>query len=418
MFHRLAASGPSYNLPGWMVSDEIIAYLYQKRSMDTDFDIIEGVMGYFDGHTTDAILGSSAHLAETIDADVLVIMDGSGMALTAAAIVNGLVSFHTPSRIKGVVFNKIKSPYHYQLLKEAVEKHTGIKCYGYLCPDEDVILESRHLGLVQAQETYKIEDKIQKMANLVEATVDVEGILKAFKKKVDQKDAIGYDKRGMITNPLDAKLDLLSKEAKDLVIGYAHDLAFSFYYDENLATLRELGVTLIPFSPMYDTHLPTGCHGLYLGGGYPEVFAKILSSNLTMLRDIHSFGKAGRPIYAECGGYMYLTTAITTIEGKEYPMVDLFKAKAIMTDRLQHFGHVVSTITGLAESDIVYRGHEFHHSVVETQSDAPKFLISVQRRDQNWPCGLYVNRTLGTYVHAHFYSNLELLDVLIKFWKS
>lgn len=418
MFHRLAVAGPSYNLPGWMVSDEMLNYLYKKRSLKTEIDIIEGVMGYFDGHRTDSIFGSSAHLAETVDADVLVIMDGSGMALTAAAIVKGLVSFHTPSRIKGVVFNKIKSPYHYELLKDAVEKHTGIPCYGYLCPDEDVILESRHLGLVQAQETNKIEAKIEKMAQLVEATVDVAGLIKAFKKNVDQMDEIGYDIRGPFERVIEDQMALLKTQAEGLIIGYASDLAFSFYYDENLETLRELGVTLKPFSPLHDSTLPSGCHGLYLGGGYPEVFAETLSKNHHMLHEIQAFGKAGRPIYAECGGYMYLTSSIKTLEGNEYPMVNLLDAKAVMTERLQHFGHVEATLSAITAESVTYKGHEFHHSIIETKSDSPEYLISVQRNQQKWSCGLCTNRTLGTYVHAHFYSNLELLKVLIKFWKS
>lgn len=418
MFHRIAISGPSYNLPGWMLEDEVIQYLYHKRTQSTEIDVIEGVMGYYDGHTTDSILGSSAHLAETIGADTLLIIDGSGMALTAAAVIDGMVSFHKPSRIKGVIFNKVKSTHHYALLKEAVEKHVGIPCFGYLCPNQEIVLESRHLGLVQAQETYKIDEKIEKMAQWVEATVDVEGIIRRFKKNVDPQRVFGYDVDGDMSRFIEAKIAGLRCEAKDLVIGYASDLAFSFYYDENLMTLKELGVILKPFSPMYDLKLPDGCKALYLGGGYPEVFAKELSLNQSMIDAIRRFGESGQPIYAECGGYMYMTNSITTIEGVTYPMVGLLDAHALMTDRLQHFGHVEATLTGLSEPQVHYKGHEFHHSIIESNMPAPEYLISVKRKSQSWSCGLFSKRTLGTYVHAHFYSHLDFLEALINFWNG
>ncbi len=424
MFHRMATHGASYNLPPWMVDEDTLNYLYEKRSFGRDISIVEGVMGYFDGHSFESIEGSSAHLAGILEIGAVIIMDASSMALTAAALIEGLMRFHEPTRIKGVIFNKVKSPGHYELLKNAVETHLGITCYGYLKPSAGVELESRHLGLIQAKEDLEIETKIEMMAALVEETVDIERLFEDFKNAVDQSGIVAYDGSGspFIQVSLDRMRQELSKKG-GLRVGFAYDDAFSFYYDENLETLREIGVSLIPFSPMKDDAIPDSVDALYIGGGYPEVFAEALMENLNMRASIRKHAQSRLPIYAECGGLMYLMQWLENSDGERFEMVGIFNGTSKMTDRLQHFGHVDATLqlkSGNQCDDksvsILYRGHEFHHSVVD--ATGVDTAISVSGKKETWQCGYHAYNVIGTYVHNHFYSNLSFLEWLIMFFSQ
>ena len=422
MFHRMAMRGSSYNLPSWMVDDSAIEHLYRKRSKDKDISVIEGVMGYYDGHSHESIEGSTAHLADVLNEDVLLIIDGSSMALTSAAIVKGLVEFHEPSAIKGVVFNQIRSKMHYELLKKSVETHTQIKCYGYLMPSDEVQMESRHLGLVQASEDDEIEEKICKMSELVQATVDVERIIRDFsnpKQTRCKTESVSGDDGDDFDERIEKKLAQIRQKIEDrggLTLGIAKDQAFSFYYDENLETLKELGVKLVPFSPMTDAVVPTSADALYMGGGYPEVFAKVLEENSTFKRNLKQQVENGLPIYAECGGLMYLTNSITNLEGVKNQMTQIVGGDSVMTKSLQRFGHVSvdlnpSKLLMTELPPIHYRGHEFHHSLVE--NCPATCILEVSKKNNSWSCGYHLKNVLATYVHYHFYSNLDLLETLI-----
>jgi cobyrinic acid a,c-diamide synthase len=204
------------------------------------------------------------------------------------------------------------------------------------------------------------------------------------------------------------------KGRNGLKLGIAMDEAFSFYYDHNLELLQGLGIELIPFSPLKDKVLPVECDALYIGGGYPEVFADALDANESFKNDIKDKMLSGLPVYAECGGLMYLAESITNLDGKKNAMVGYFDAEVQMTSRLQHFGHV-EAVFSTGQSSIAYRGHEFHKSLflpighIDTR-------ISVAKNNQSWVCGYNSHNTIATYVHNHFYSNLEFLEFLVGFW--
>lgn len=405
MFHRMASGRPSTNLAGWLLDEVDLKSLYQQRRSEAQVNVVEGVMGYFDGHHTETITGSSAALASILNIGVIIVFDASSMALTAAAIISGLATFHLPTQIRGVIFNQVKSEGHYLLLKSAVEQHTGIKCYGYLKPEATVVMESRHLGLIQAAEDQAIEEKIEKMANMVEETVDLDGLLMATQfDAVDYYDDMTYDGYGTHWT---WNLNAINPPMR---IAIAMDEAFSFYYDENLALLERAGLQLVPFSPLRDSKLPDDITGVYLGGGYPEVFAEALSDNVAMRDALKTAAHEGLPIYAECGGLMYLMSAIEGRDGEAHDMVGIFDGIALMTDRLQHFGHVTATF----QNQLTYRGHEFHHSIVRGCS-APTAL-SVSKGKASWECGYSYKNVLATYVHAHFYASQEWLNYLINFW--
>lgn len=406
MFHKHITGENCYNLPAWMVADEELKHLFQKRSKEKGVNVIEGVMGYFDGRSFEDYEGSSAQIAELLDVPVLLLVDGSKTALTAAAIVKGLIDFANTNQIRGVVFNKVNTPKHYELLKNAVEKHTGIKCFGYLPLLKEASVKSRHLGLIQAFEIEDLDEKVTQIAQQIEETVEWESLLEVFEHEPIQP---------LIEMPLLNKLKDYIKKEGGLTLGVAKDRAFAFYYEENLKLLEEIGVSLKYFSPIKDSELPMGIDGLYLGGGYPEVFALELEKNLPMRRAILDFANGNNPIYAECGGLMYLSRTIKQLSGESHEMVGIFDGEAIMTNRLQHFGFV-ETHLNLWGKEWAYKAHEFHKSKI--QGYTGDYAMTVHRNDQTWPCGYSKKSVLATYSHNHFYSNLEFLNFLISFWSK
>jgi len=257
------------------------------------------------------------------------------------------------------------------------------------------------------------------MAALVAETVDLDRLFIDYKNAVDQSKLVAYDGSGspLLQASLSSIKSKLEKGA--LRIGYAYDDAFSFYYDENLETLREVGATLIPFSPIADLAVPDSVDALYIGGGYPEVFAKELMDNRPMRASIKARAQGGMPIYAECGGLMYLMSTIENSEGVIFEMVGFFEGKSKMTDQLQHFGHVDASLKMSINGESVvipYRGHEFHQSIV-ISSEVEK-AITVNGKKDTWQCGYHAHNVLGTYVHNHFYSNLSFLEWLITFFSQ
>ncbi|MBF4694782.1 cobyrinate a,c-diamide synthase [Fusibacter ferrireducens] len=415
MFHRKVLGTSSYNLPLWMVPDETIQYLFNKRNVNADITVVEGVMGYYDGHGVDSFEGSTAYLADLLELPVLLVFNASSMALSAAAIVKGFAAFKTPTRIKGVILNQVNSEHHYGMLKNAIENHTGIKCYGYLPKHNDVVIESRHLGLLQADEILDLSVKVDLIAEQLEKTVDLDAIYSDFEyvEKV-------YDTPESVASLLDEIQKTLTLRGS-LTLGVAKDQAFSFYYDENMETLEELGVKIEYFSPMQDPYLPERVDALYFGGGYPEVFAAQLSANRTFREQLFLKLEAGMPCYAECGGLMYLTDLIEDLDGWPFEMVGFFDINTLMTKKLQRFGHIHAKLSlddrehfG-SSYDISYRAHEFHKSVLVEHQPTTK-IIEASKRSKSWACGYFREHTLATYAHNHFYSNLEFLAFLIDLW--
>jgi cobyrinic acid a,c-diamide synthase len=437
MFHRHVTQKNAYNLPVWMLDDCTTAYLFNKRFSKDAFAIVEGVMGYYDGHKTDRFVGSTAHVAEILNIPAVIIFDASSMSLSAAAIVHGFSTFKPNSMVRGVVLNNVASEMHYQMLKHGIECFTDVKCYGYLKKDSRVELGSRHLGLLQAAEIENLDAKVDYISEQIEATVDMEGLIQDFIyvspqnniNPLTERHSTNQQIHGMCSQafcPYDyAKQAAEINEALygiksrllalgGLKIGIALDQAFSFYYDENIETLKEIGVELIPFSPMYDTDVPAGCDGLYIGGGYPEIFSEALAENQIFLKALKMALDAGLPCYAECGGLMYLTESIA-YEGHTHAAVGFFAAHSEMTDKLQRFGLIDVTLENFMSRRIAFRAHEFHKSLI-TDHETIEKKYRIQKGARTWSCGYQKNNVLGTYAHQHFYSNLAFLSLLIDLW--
>ncbi|MEJ6950414.1 cobyrinate a,c-diamide synthase [Natronospora cellulosivora (SeqCode)] len=406
-FHKFVCDNPSYNLDSWLMSKERIRFLFERNMEGKDIGIIEGVMGLYDGFGVEKDNGSSAHLAKIIDAPVILVIDGSGISSSAAAMVLGYKFYDQDLTMKGVIINKVSGEQHYNILKEAIEKHVKIPCLGYLPVNSEINLKSRHLGLIPSNEISTLEDKLEKLTELVENCIDL-GALLDLAKSSSSKKYVQQTKK--LKNPIEK----YKFSAEGLRIGIAMDKAFNFYYEDNLKLLKEIGIKLIPFSPIKDIDLPSDIDGIYIGGGFPEVFAKELEKNKVFRENIKKRLEDGLPAYVECGGLMYLTERIINLEGEYSTMAGFFPTITRMTKRLQRFGYVnIETDTG----DSI-KGHEFHHSLVEERANIDYFYKVYKSRngsiEKEWRCGLKKINTLAAYPHIHFYSNPEFLFNLIR----
>ena len=399
--HHSAATGRlSRNLDGWMLREAVNREIFTRASADADLSIIEGMMGLFDGSSPVSEIGSTAELAKQLDAPVLLVIDGSAMARSAAAMVSGYAKFDPALRVAGVLFNRVSSEGHYQLLKEAVEQETDVMVVGYLRPDQAIAISDRHLGLVIAMEqgTGELYGRLAKAAA---ETVDL-----------DRVEALARSCREL---PMPSH-SITRSNGRRVRIGVAQDQAFCFYYPENLELLEREGAELVKFSPLNDRVLPDA-DMLYLGGGYPELHGERLAGNVAMRRAIRKFSERGGTIYAECGGMMYLTQAIRDLEGKSYQMVGLFEAEAVMSKARMTLGYrelQISQPCVLGEVGITARGHEFHYSVVEPKGQLQYActLRDAQGKSKRQD-GLVAGNTMGLYSHLHFASQPKIAASLI-----
>jgi cobyrinic acid a,c-diamide synthase len=400
--HHSAVTGrPSRNLDGWMLGEAVNRAIFTRAAADADLSIIEGMMGLFDGSSPVNEIGSTAELAKQLDAPVLLVIDGSAMARSAAAMVSGYAKFDPDLRVKCVLFNRVSSEGHYTLLKEAVERETDVISVGYLRPDPAMTIADRHLGLVTAREqgTGEFYGRLAKAA--VE-TVDL-----------DRIEALARSCREL-TPP---KLEPTKRNhGRKVRIGVAQDPAFCFYYPDNLELLEGAGAELVKFSPLTDQVLPD-VDMLYLGGGYPELHGEALAGNVAMRTAIRQFAERGGTVYAECGGMMYLTEAIRDFAGTSHEMVGLFAAEAVMRKQSLTMGYRTMELSQdciLGVSGDKARGHEFHYStlVPKGRLDYACVLRDAQGETKGAD-GLVVGNTLALYTHIHFASQPQVPQALV-----
>ncbi len=401
--HHTAATGrPSRNLDGWMLGADLNRAIFTKAAADADISIIEGMMGLFDGSSPVNEIGSTAEIAKQLDAPVLLVIDGSAMARSAAAMVSGYAQFDPALRVAGVLFNRVSSEGHYQLLKEAVELHTNVAVVGYLRPDQAVTITDRHLGLVTAMErgTGELYDRLAKAAaetidlDLVEELAQSAGNLEASS-----------------VSP-----SVMRRAEKPVRVGVAYDPAFCFYYQDNLELFEAAGAEVVKFSPLNDQVLPDVTM-LYLGGGYPELYGEKLTGNVAMREAIRAFAERGGTIYAECGGMMYLTQAIRDFKGQSHDMVGLFPAEAVMKKSGLTLGYrtvELSQTCILGVSGVIARGHEFHYSTLVPRGPLDfACSLSDARGDSKGRDGLVLDNVLALYTHLHFASQPTLAAALV-----
>jgi cobyrinic acid a,c-diamide synthase len=400
MFHRFVTGEPSINLDTWMLDQTSIQGLFNRRLNKDDLGILEGVMGLYDGRGLESDIGSSAYLAKTIDAPVILIIDGRGMAKSAAALVKGYIDFDLKTKIVGVIINRISSESHYQLLKEMIESYNNVTCLGYFPNNPEIVMDSRHLGLVPVEELSNFREKVNKAGELAEAHIDLDQLLELSRHS---------EKKSSYCDPFEK----YKKKYRGLRIGVPYDQAFNFYYQDNFTALEKAGTEVVYFSPLKDKHLPENLDGLYIGGGFPEIFGQELAKNNSLNKEIREKLEIGLPCFAECGGLMFLTQSMTLLSGEKNKGIGFFDGEATMTNRLQRFGYVVIDVQ-FGKEIVKIKGHEFHHSLVKMNQEF-QTLYHISKKNKNWSCGYWENNTLAGYPHIHFYSNPLFLEKLLDF---
>jgi cobyrinic acid a,c-diamide synthase len=405
--HHTAVTGrPSRNLDGWMLGRDVNREIFERAAAGADLSLIEGMMGLFDGSSPVGDVGSTAELAKQLEAPVLLVIDGSAMARSAAAIVQGFSRFDPALNVAGVLFNRVNSDGHYRLLKEAVEQSVNIAVVGYLRSDKNVSIPDRHLGLITAIEQGTAE-LYARLAQAAAETVDLDRI---------EQLAVSAGKW-----PLPPSQPAPRRHGRRIKIGVAQDRAFCFYYPDNLDLLQSAGAKLVRFSPIADQDLPD-VEMLYLGGGYPELHAEALAENFPMRQAIRAFSERGGTIYAECGGMMYLTDAIRDFDGRGHEMVGLFPAEAVMRKPGLTLGYrsvELSQSCILGARGTVVRGHEFHYSALSPKGSLSYACeLTDARGESKGPDGLITGRTVALYTHLHFKSHPQIAEALVESARS
>jgi cobyrinic acid a,c-diamide synthase len=358
-------------------------------------------MGLFDGFSYEDEAGSTAQIAKLTGAPVLLILDVGKMARSAAAVALGYLNFDPELEIAGFIVNRCGSPGHYQGVKLAIEAQTGRPVLGWLPKKAELHIPERHLGLVPTDERGELSDFVAQAAALVEEYFDLERLLQLA--GTGQPSTEGL-------SPLRVAPPAPTGPAP--IIAVARDAAFSFYYEDNLDLLRENGVEIAFFSPLVDTALPTGTCGIYLGGGFPEMYAAQLAANTGLQAALRQAHAQQMPIYAECGGFMYLTEAIIDLEGQRHPMAGLVPGLTRMQPQLMSLGYrVVEALANnfLLPQGACTRGHEFHWSLWENPADIPVWRLHPRRQgDSSRLEGYFRDNLVASYVHLHFAYDLQL----------
>lgn len=404
-YHTFITGRYSRNLDSYMLEDEKIKYIVKNSSKDADISVIEGVMGLYDGYGIDLDDCTSSYTSKLLKAPVILVINAKAMATSAAAMVLGYKMLDKDVNIAGVITNNVKSESHYRILKESIEKYTGLEVLGYFPPNKEFALESRHLGLIPSVEMNSLKSKFDNLANEIEKYINIDRII-----EISQTEDI--------ETTFDLENFIEGNKVSHKTIAIAYDKAFNFYYRENIELFEKLGMNIEYFSPINDKELPK-CDYVYIGGGFPEIFAKELAENKEIRNSIMNAHINNIPIYAECGGLMYLGEKLEDQNNNIYNMVGIFKGCSKMTSSLKRFGYCLGEAkvdTILAKKGKIIKGHEFHHSIFETEEECSYYMIKLKNNKivDEWEGGYSKGNTLATYLHTHFYNNLDCIANFIE----
>ena len=387
-YHTLATGNVSRNLDSFFMNDGQIREAFERglSISNSRMGVIEGVRGLYEGISPTGDVGNTASIAKALKAPVILILNSRSLVKSAAAIVIGFKTLDPTIRIEGVILNMVKNRKHYLKTKEAVEKLADTPVIGGIPRDDAISVEQRHLGLVPAVERENIKRNIEDWGRVMEENIDLDALVTIMK--------------GAGSLPGDREPLFQEEGNRKVKMGIARDEVFTFYYQDNLEALEANQAELVYFSPLHDEELPD-VDGIYIGGGYPEVFARELEANHSMRSSVKKFHQEGRPIYAECGGLMYLTRSIN-----QHSMCDVFGYNSSMTKKPQALSYVIARATCdniIIPKGETFHGHEFHYSKLELEGPQPDFAFDILRgrgvvdsRD-----GLISKNTLASYVHTH-----------------
>ena len=411
MFHKQVLGIPGGNLDSFFLSKEALKAQYQQKNVGFDLAVMEGVMGYYDGLGGISTQASTYEVAQAVDVPVILILDGKGASLSLAAMLRGFLQYQKDSHIVGVILNRT-SPMIGARLKPVLEAE-GVKYLGCVPVSKEIQFDSRHLGLVMPEEVPQIQKQLDEIADLLEESVDLDGILelaRSYAEKVENNADAGLAKCQTSQVAMETRAAGSFTESRNpLRIAVARDEAFCFYYQENMEILESLGVELIPFSPIHDQELPAKVSGVILGGGYPENYAKALSENTSMLASIRQAWENKMPFLAECGGFLYLHRELEGSDGIFYPLAGVIPDKAWKTNRLGRFGYI--TLTPDHPDTCLIReikGHEFHYW--ESGDCGTCWTAKKPLSDRSWSCVHSEQGQIAGFPHLYYPSAPEFAE--------
>ncbi len=392
-YHTAVTGRPSRNLDSWMAGPQGVQEVLRRGGPGADISVIEGVMGYYDGKDSKSIAGSTAALADLTRTPVILVIDVAGTSRSAAAIVKGFQSLDTTRRIRGVIVNRVGSPRHYEMVRDAIEEVTGIPVLGYLSAHAMLNMPERHLGLIPAIERGEHRTLLDGIIASVRDTINLTRVIDIAREAPPISDLNATDNSKRYAHP-------------KVAIAVAKDSAFNFYYQENLELLIEAGAEIQAFSPLAGDRIPKDADALYMGGGFPEEFLRELS-NPTLLQDFRHRIVAGLPTVAECGGFMFLGRSVADTQGHVYPMVGAVPVTTAMQPRLAALGYreiESQSSNPLLESGEHARGHEFHYSRASYDFDQNR-AYRLSHHGNLTLDGFATRSLVAGYVHHYFLSN-------------
>jgi cobyrinic acid a,c-diamide synthase len=425
-FHTAVTGRWSRNLDTWMLSCGQVREYFQRAAADADLAVIEGVMGLFDGLRGQGEQASSAQVAKLLGCPVVLVLDVRSQARSAVVEFLGCRSFDPDLRLAGVILNRYSGERHLEMLQAAFHE-AGIPVLGAVREGSLPRLAERHLGLVPVPEQHESDPLLQGLAQEVARQLDLEAILAAAGAAPEPSRTYHGRQRLLSIRKVTrtgagTSLGLAAEEAgrrdqgrgepgqrEPVKVALAWDAAFNFYYRDGLDLLSSHGIELVPFSPLRDRSLPAGIAGVLLPGGFPELFARELAGNEGMKDSLRRAHSAGLPIYAECGGFMYLCEALGDLEGNDHPMVGLVPGRCRMAGRLVGMGYVTAEAREpniLCREGEVLRGHEFHYSSFIPSKEPFPWAFTFRKGDGRTGSDGYANGSLlASYFHFHFAAN-------------
>jgi len=387
-YHTLATGNTSRNLDSFFMKEGQVRDSYLKAMGDKDIAVIEGVRGLYEGIDSVNDIGSTASIAKSLKAPVILIINSRSLVKSAAALVLGFKALDSEINIAGVILNKVKNKAHFEKTKRSIEEITNTEVIGGITRDDKISIEQRHLGLVPAVERENSLKYIDIWSEVIKNSIDLDRLVEIAKTAPK------------LTSDIIPIWNKINKQP--VKIGVAFDEVFNFYYKENIESLEANNAKVVYFSPLKDEGLPD-VDGLYIGGGYPELFSKQLSENENMLKQIKQFHLENRPIFAECGGLMYLMNSI-----HDDRMVNVYPYKSVLTDRVQALKYTIAEVTQdniISKKGEKFNGHEFHYSKVLVNDNNIKhnlaFSILRGKGSYNLQDGFMERNTLASYVHTH-----------------
>ena len=404
MFHQRVIGIPSKNLDTFFTGENDTRKLLLKNRTGEEIAVIEGVMGLYDGLGGVREEGSSYHLAKVTKTPIILVVDAKGMGRSVIPLIAGFLAYDTEHLIRGVILNRMSKSY-YEIIKPLIEAELQIRVLGYLAERQQLQIQSRHLGLHLPGEIKEIQRQLEVAAEELQKSVSIETIIQI----AASAETIEIEKITETTEKI-TSTELITKP----LIAVARDEAFCFYYEDNLLLLKEYGADIAYFSPLHDKELPEGSSGLLLGGGYPELYAKELEENTAMRKEIKAAVESGMPVVAECGGFLYLQTAIRDRDGHPYQMAGVLPAACQDTKKLVRFGYIEleEKESNFLEVGTRIKGHEFHYFDSEKNGEDCIAIKPVTGR--TYPCVIEKENVWMGFPHLYYPSNPSFADHFVK----